>query len=75
MLRKHRLFLEQGSSSLKEMINIKVRLSDLRSLVNKEFPLTQSQVEDMHDEIAGKVKAVRDIEIDAIDNLSKAINF
>ena len=75
MLRKHRLFLEQGSSSLKEMINIKVRLSELRSLVDKEFPLTQSQVEDMRDEIAGKVKAVRDIEFDAIDNLSKAIDF
>ena len=75
MLRKHRLFLEQGSSSLKEMINIKVRLSELRSLVDKEFPLTQSQVEDMRDEIAGKVKAIRDIEFDAIDNLSKAIDF
>ena len=75
MLRKHRLFLDQGSSSLKEMINIKVRLSELRSVVDKEFPLTQSQVEDIRDEIAGKVKAVRDIEFDAIENLSIAIDF
>jgi len=74
MLRKHRLFLEQGSSSLEEMIHIKIRLSELQSLVDNDFPLTQSQVEDMRDEIAGKVKAVRDIEFDAIDNLSKAID-
>ena len=75
MLRKHRIFLEQGSSSLEEMFHIKIRLSELRSLVDNEFPLTQSQVEDMRDEIAGKVKAVWDIEFDAIENLSKAIDF
>jgi len=75
MLRKHRIFLDQGSYSLEEMIQIKVRLSELRSLADEEFPLTPSQVEDMREEIAGKVKAVRDIEFDAIDNLSKAIDF
>ena len=74
MLRKHRIFLDQGSSSLEEMIHIKIRLSELRFLVDNDFPLTQSQVEDMRDEIASKVKAVRDIEFDAIENLSKAID-
>jgi hypothetical protein len=73
MLEKHQLFLDQGSSAVEEMENINDRLSELRTMVGEEFPLDQSQAEDMRNEIASKVKNVWDIESEGIEDLARVL--
>jgi hypothetical protein len=73
MLEKHRLFLNQGTSAVEEMENINDRLSELRTMVGEDFPLEQSQVEDMRNEIASKVKNVWDIESEGIESLARVL--
>jgi hypothetical protein len=74
MLQKHQLFLKQGSSALEEMRVLKDRISDLRSSADKEFPINEAQAEDLHFKIADKVETVRDIEVQAIEDLTLALD-
>lgn len=69
MLAKHHLFLDQGSSALEEIRQINSRLSEIQILVSEEFPLSESQAEEMRIEIADKVIIVHDLEFAAIQNL------
>lgn len=74
MLKKHHLFIEHGASKLDQILEINVRLSEMRKIVEEEFPLTQSQVEDLRSDIADKVRAVQDIEIGAIESLTGIVD-
>ena len=74
MLKKHRLFLQQGSSALDDMIDIKNRLKGLRNQAGEDFPLSDNQAEDLRFEIAKKIADIRDIESEAVGYLSKELD-
>jgi len=74
LLEKHQLFLDQGSSALEEIIQINSRLSEIQADVGEEFPLNESQAEDMRIAMADKVMIVHDIEFEAIQNLKSVLD-
>lgn len=74
ILKKHQLFLKQGSPALEEMLTIKDRLTALRKLVGEDFPLDNSQAEELRIEIANRVKAIKEIEFKAIEELRHSIS-
>jgi len=74
LLEKHQLFLDKGSSALEEVIQINNRLSEIQAEVGEEFPLNESQAEDMRIAIADKVMIVHDIEFEAIQNLKSVLD-
>jgi hypothetical protein len=74
VLEKHRIFLKQGSRAMEEMRNIRDRLTSLRTLVGEEFPLNDSQAEELRFEIAKRVSVVKEIETKAIEDLRLAIS-
>jgi hypothetical protein len=74
MLKKHRLFLEKGSASLEEMLEINHRLSKIQASISEASPISGRQVKDMRIEIAERVMEIHDIEFAAIKNLESVIN-
>ena len=74
ILEKHQIFLKQGSRAMEEMRTIRDRLTSLRTLVGEEFPLNDSQAEELRFEIAKRVSVVKEIETKAIDDLRLAIS-
>lgn len=69
MWKKHYLFLEHGSTALEEMQQIDKRLDEIKSQVSEKFPINSSQAEEVRNVIADKIKAIHDIELDAVQDL------
>ena len=74
MLKKHRLFLEKGSASLEEMLEINHRLSIIQASISEASQISERQAKDMRIEIAERVMEIQDIEFAAIKNLESVIN-
>ncbi|MFN2212151.1 MAG: BtrH N-terminal domain-containing protein [Anaerolineales bacterium] len=74
MLKKHRLFLEKGSASLEEMLEINHRLSKIQASISEASQISERQSKDMRIEIAERVMEIQDIEFAAIKNLESVIN-
>ncbi len=73
MLRRHRLFLEQGGAALTEIDQIDARLSEIKALVDDVFPLDQGEVTAMRENLAAHVMEIHGIEKRAITALQKAM--
>ena len=71
---KHKIFHEQGSSAQEEMLDMKNRLAELKVSIGEDFPINETQAEEMRREIADKVMNVMRIEENAIEDLTKVIH-
>jgi F0F1-type ATP synthase delta subunit len=74
MLRKHRLFLEQGNAALPEIQEINLRLKAIKAEVTTNFPLNQAEVATLQENLREHVLKVHDIEQEAIKILQGAMS-
>lgn len=73
MLRKHTLFLEQGSAAKEEIETINARLGAIHAAMTSDFPLTQEEVGAFRERLAEGVLAIHDAEATAVQSLQDAI--
>jgi hypothetical protein len=73
MLRKHRLFLEQGGAAKEELGAINARLDEIRETMKSDFPLTQIEVEAFRERLAEQIMAIHDAEEKAVQHLQDAL--
>jgi hypothetical protein len=73
MLRKHRLFLEEGGQALAAILEINARLDQIKDRVTSGFPLDEAGVVAMREGLAAHVLEIRDIEEEAIEMLQEAV--
>lgn len=69
MLGQHRLFLNEGASSLAERQTIGERLKVIRGQMADDFPLTAAEVVDLQEAVAERVLRIHDIEAVAVAEL------
>lgn len=74
MLQNHRLFLEQGNKSLAERVAINGRLAAIKAQIATDFPLNESEVRALHQNIRDHVLAIHNIEKEAITALQDAMS-
>lgn len=73
MLTRHKLFLDKGNSALDEIHQINENLEIIKNRVSVDFPLSDSQSAELLDSIRENVQRIHDIELDAFQELSRAI--
>ncbi len=73
MLRKHRLFLDQGNAAQSAIQQINTRLEEIKDEVTSDFPLTESQVAAMRESLRTHVLKIHDIEQEAVNMLQEAM--
>jgi hypothetical protein len=73
MLRKHALFLELGNDALDDIQQINERLADIRQSIITDFPLTSSEVSDLHQGLAEQITHIYDAEKTAVEALIEVI--
>lgn len=69
MLEKHNLFLAKGNAALGEINQKNERLEELKTEMDKAFPLSNAQSGYVRESIAEQIRVVRDIELDAVRDL------
>ncbi len=74
MLRRHQLFLDEGTSALDQIRIIDDELSTIKTQIGEAFPLDIKGVQDLKESIAEKVLEIRDIEFDAVQDLQQAVS-
>jgi hypothetical protein len=74
MLQRHRLFLEQGSAALPQLLDTDARLEQLKAEISAQFPLTEAEVSEMRQDLRDHVLKIRDIEQTAITALQTAMS-
>lgn len=74
MLRRHRLFLEQGNAAIPGMQAINERLRELKTQVSADFPLDAAGAAAHRTRMADQVMRLCDLEREAIDELQAAIS-
>jgi hypothetical protein len=74
MLERHRLFLQQGNAALPRTQEIDGRLEEIKSEVSADFPLSDSEVVEMRQDLRDHVLKIRDIEQTAIGALQAAMS-
>ncbi|MFZ0546882.1 MAG: BtrH N-terminal domain-containing protein [Candidatus Promineifilaceae bacterium] len=73
MVKQHHLFIENGQASLDEIRQINRQLKELKRAVSADFPLDQSEVQQLKENLADKILTVHDIEYEAIMMLQEAM--
>jgi hypothetical protein len=73
MLRKHRLFLDQGNAAQSAIQQINTRLVEIKDEVTLDFPLNESQVAAMRENLRAHVLKIHDVEQEAIRMLQAAM--
>jgi Butirosin biosynthesis protein H, N-terminal/Domain of unknown function (DUF4872) len=73
LLRRHSLFLEQGGAARTETESINARLKAIHDAMDKDFPLTQEEVEAFRERLAAQIMAIHDVEASAVQILQEAI--
>lgn len=73
MVRRHRLFLDEGNAALEEIKNVDRRLAELRSDAEKAFPLDEEGAAALHQRVAEHVMRIHDVEREAVSVLEKAM--
>ena len=71
--RKTDLFLEQGAAQLEEIVACNQRIEAAKTACESEFPMTQSEIADLRDDIRRCVLEARDAEAEAVAALQGAI--
>jgi hypothetical protein len=74
LLRKHRLFLDQGSAALPGLEVINSRLAAIKNQVAADFPLSEREVVTFRQRIAERVQIVHNIEQVAVTTLKDAMS-
>lgn len=74
LLKQHRLFLEQGSAALDEIVQINDRLETIKVEMETNFPLDETGVVTLQEAIAKQVLHIREIEAEAVAVLKAAMN-
>ncbi len=73
MLQSHRLFLEKGNEGLGERMEINGRLAAIKTKLAANFPLNDTEVQALQENISAKILAIHDIEQKAIAALKDAM--
>ncbi len=73
MLRRGRLFVEQGGAALNAMKQIDDRLDVIKATMDSDFPLLHSDVTAHRERIAAQVIGIRDLERDTVASLEEAM--
>jgi hypothetical protein len=73
LLDSHRLFLEKGNEGLAERVKINGRLAAIKAQIAGSFPLSESEVQALQQNIRAKILAIHDIEQKAIATLQDAM--
>jgi len=73
MLRRHRLFLEQGAGSLAERQALTAQLDQIKAAVAADFPLSQGEVAIFCENLAGQLLKIHDIELAAVTAMQEAM--
>lgn len=73
MLRRHRLFLEQGGASLAERMTITARLAAIRAEMAHNFPLSHAAVVTYRERLAVQIERIHDAEAAAVHALQAAM--
>ena len=73
LLRKHRLFLDQGNAALPEIHRINARLAAIKEEVAADFPLSASDVVAFQAQLAEEVRAIHAIEQAALTQLRQTM--
>jgi hypothetical protein len=73
MLRRHDLFIQQGSAAMQDIRDLDARLVEIKKQVAAEFPLDQAGVIALRERISQQVMKLHDIEKEAIETLQAAM--
>jgi hypothetical protein len=73
MFKAHRLFIEQGASALDETLAIKSHLAEIRSSMETDFPLSQTEVTAYRERVAYQLEQILSAEEVAVRSLQAAI--
>jgi hypothetical protein len=71
MLRKHRLFLEQGNAALIRQLN--TRLDELKTEIVALFPLNNAEVVALREDLRVRILKIHDLELEAVKMLQTAM--
>lgn len=72
-LKKHRLFVEQGSAALDEIHAIHQRLGEIKAQVSQDFPMSEKEVIAFRERLRGIVLRIHGVEAQAIEMLQAAM--
>ena len=67
--RRQQLFIEQGNDGLAEILALKEADAARRATADSDFPLSEAEVIAYRENLAEKVLAIHDIEMDAVGAL------
>jgi hypothetical protein len=73
LLRRQKLFRQQGSAALEEIHTIDARLAEIKAQVAEEFPLDNAGVIALRERISQQVMRIHDIEKQAVEALQAAM--
>lgn len=73
MLRRHRLFLEQGSAALDDIQQVTAQLAEIKAQVSESFAMDDAGVIAMRADISRHVMRIHDIEMEAVEELQAAM--
>lgn len=73
LLKQHQLFVRGGQKTLEEREAIAGRLDDIKEQVSADFPLDDTGIQQLKENLADKITAVHDIEYEAIMMLQEAM--
>lgn len=74
LLKRHTLFLEQGGQALNEIQQIDSRLDSIKAEMDRHFPLSPHEVENLLESIAVEVQQVHAHEKEAVNALQAALS-
>ncbi len=66
LLKKHRLFTEQGIDSLPQLMEIEINLAAIEAAVSAEFPMSEREVIAWREEMRERIVRVHDAEREAV---------
>ncbi len=73
-IKRRSLFVEQGGASLDERKAIGTRLKEIRSIVDKSFPLSETQVIELREQMSKVVMKIHDLEYEAVKAMQAAMH-
>lgn len=74
MLRKHRLFLEQGHTARPALEEVNTRLERLKTEISSKFPLTESETAALLENLRSHVLKIHALEQEAVKLLQEAMS-
>lgn len=72
-VRKHKLFIEQGSAAADEIRTVNARLDEIRASVAEDFPMSANEVVTLRENMRDHILKIRDIERAAVETMQTAI--